>query len=237
MSEGSFEEADNVMSGLDWSDLVAHNKWQVHFWSGANAVWSSEWFLDRIRVLSGEVYDVWWLTQIDDGKPTVIQSRELAIEYFESSTLSGSIHNAEVIRALLETSENQEEEEEDEEDEEQELDDSKEEWDESQNDEWDESNDSDTAEWEDEWEWESEETWEQNGAGQGSEEQDTPKLPEEVKQQLEQYQEQIQRQQAQNQQYFNKQTPNQQPQDIFEAIFGQPQFRQEIGAWGGERDW
>jgi len=57
--------------------------------------------VDGIRVMSGGVYMVDELGQLDDGNDTVIQSREQAVVYFSGSTYSGASHNAEVIRELL----------------------------------------------------------------------------------------------------------------------------------------
>jgi len=250
LNAGNFEQASNALYELYQDpDLIGYNEGHVRFRSGANAVGSSEWFLDRIRVMSGGVYMVDELSQLDDGNDAVIQSRERAVVYFSGSTYSGASHNAEVIRELLgmeseddteqdtEQSDDESNEESDESDEEQEGESDGEgegEGEESDQDEnegesdqqqQDENGDSEWDEWE--WEWQPDEQQPQQA-----------QLPQQVKEQLQDYQEQLEQQQAQNQQYFNKQQPEvSQQQDLFEALFGQPQLRQELGGGGNKKDW
>ena len=52
-------------------------------------------------MMSGGVYMVDELDQLDNGNDMVIHSRERAVDYFSGSTYSGASHNAEVIRILL----------------------------------------------------------------------------------------------------------------------------------------
>ncbi len=237
MDQGVYEVADVLMMSQD-TDEARYNQGHAWFWSGVDAIGSSEWYADRVRVLSGGVYMVDELGSLDSSDYAVVQSRERAVDYFSGSTYSGASHNAEVIRTLLGVAEESDEESETSEETSDESEESEDQWDESQDGESQESDDQgEWDEWDDEQqqdEWDAQQ-WEQEWEGEWSQQQ--PQLPESVKEQLQDYAQQLQEQQAQNQQFFNKQPQDTQPsQDLFEALFGQPQFRQQIGG-SGEKDW
>ena len=247
MDQGMYEVADVLMMSQD-TDEARYNQGHAWFWSGVDAIGSSlpspqpspkhsSYLVTRRGSADGvdQVYDIQFLED-ESYSQEVIQSRERAVDYFSGSTYSGASHNAEVIRTLLgvadESDEESEESEELEESDEK-SDKSEESGDQSKD---DESSDAESQESEKQGEWDEDTPGERSADDQPPNKKES-QLPESVKEQLQDYAQQLQEQQAQNQQFFNKQPQDTQPsQDLFEALFGQPQFRQQIGG-GGEKDW
>lgn len=195
-----------------------------------------------------------------DMQSILFPDREKSIEYlwyvFSWSEIgTKALHNRTIIQKLIDTKKIEQEKQEEaqkkqkQREEEKEEQHKKEEWEGSEQD-WGDTSDrenkqeenTDEGNNESEGEWDQDENkQEQKDWSQGEwdkQEDQEPTLSENTKEQLQEYAEQLQQQEAQQQQYFNKKPQNnsQQPQDLFEALFGRQHMRQEVDT-GGEVDW